>query len=249
MTALFPPRSTTAFFSIPFLGQCFLLVFLTFNPLLFLPFVLFLDRFLIPATISLLHPRLKLLLSVFIEAFIAASEFISVTVVVAAAFYYDVGSASFFLQRIHSYGGLCFASCCNDRVSFLFSRCCNVAGAVEKQISVTPLPLCRLSSSLFRCSQRNRCERADEPYRFAASLNQCVKATVYPDSIAVSEPSVPVSLHTPTHGTQNTPQSRPAACILDNEKSAPIYIFPAHITEAERFKRSRIAVSPSLDCG
>uniref|UniRef100_A0AAX7TYL7 Plexin-A2 n=1 Tax=Astatotilapia calliptera TaxID=8154 RepID=A0AAX7TYL7_ASTCA len=38
------------------------------------------------------------------------------------------------------------------------------------------------------CSQRNRCERADEPYRFAASLNQCVKATVYPDSIAVSEP-------------------------------------------------------------
>uniref|UniRef100_A0A8C2YXS9 Plexin-A2 n=1 Tax=Cyclopterus lumpus TaxID=8103 RepID=A0A8C2YXS9_CYCLU len=46
------------------------------------------------------------------------------------------------------------------------------------------------------CSQRNRCERADEPYRFAASLNQCVKATVYPDSIAVSEPSVPVS-HVP----------------------------------------------------
>ncbi|XP_047440578.1 plexin-A2 [Mugil cephalus] len=40
------------------------------------------------------------------------------------------------------------------------------------------------------CSQRNRCERADEPYRFAASLSQCVKATVYPDSIAVSEPSV-----------------------------------------------------------
>uniref|UniRef100_A0A8C6T6R5 Plexin A2 n=1 Tax=Neogobius melanostomus TaxID=47308 RepID=A0A8C6T6R5_9GOBI len=30
------------------------------------------------------------------------------------------------------------------------------------------------------CSQRNRCERADEPYRFAASLNQCVKATIYP---------------------------------------------------------------------
>uniref|UniRef100_A0AAQ4QCH3 Plexin-A2 n=1 Tax=Gasterosteus aculeatus aculeatus TaxID=481459 RepID=A0AAQ4QCH3_GASAC len=46
------------------------------------------------------------------------------------------------------------------------------------------------------CSQRNRCERADEANRFAASLNQCVKATVYPDSIAVSEPSVPVS-HVP----------------------------------------------------
>uniref|UniRef100_A0A8C5H4A1 Sema domain-containing protein n=1 Tax=Gouania willdenowi TaxID=441366 RepID=A0A8C5H4A1_GOUWI len=40
------------------------------------------------------------------------------------------------------------------------------------------------------CSQRDRCERADEPYRFAASLHQCVTATVFPDSIAVSEPSV-----------------------------------------------------------
>ncbi|KAF0035882.1 hypothetical protein F2P81_011194 [Scophthalmus maximus] len=45
------------------------------------------------------------------------------------------------------------------------------------------------SHRLDACSQRNRCERADEPYRFAAALNQCVKATVYPDSIAVSEPS------------------------------------------------------------
>uniref|UniRef100_A0A8C5B5W2 Plexin A2 n=1 Tax=Gadus morhua TaxID=8049 RepID=A0A8C5B5W2_GADMO len=42
------------------------------------------------------------------------------------------------------------------------------------------------------CSQRSRCERADEPYRFAAALSQCVRATVYPDSIAVSEPSVPL---------------------------------------------------------
>uniref|UniRef100_A0A8C1KZG7 Plexin-A2 n=1 Tax=Cyprinus carpio TaxID=7962 RepID=A0A8C1KZG7_CYPCA len=42
------------------------------------------------------------------------------------------------------------------------------------------------------CSQRDHCERANEPYRFAATLNQCVKATVYPDSIAVSEPSVPL---------------------------------------------------------
>ncbi|CAL8366964.1 unnamed protein product [Lota lota] len=42
------------------------------------------------------------------------------------------------------------------------------------------------------CSQRSRCERADEPFRFAAALGQCVKATVYPDSIAVSEPSVPL---------------------------------------------------------
>uniref|UniRef100_A0AAR2LHX6 Plexin-A2 n=1 Tax=Pygocentrus nattereri TaxID=42514 RepID=A0AAR2LHX6_PYGNA len=42
------------------------------------------------------------------------------------------------------------------------------------------------------CSQRDRCERANEPYRFAATLNQCIKATVYPDSIAVSEPGVPM---------------------------------------------------------
>uniref|UniRef100_A0A674E033 Plexin-A2 n=1 Tax=Salmo trutta TaxID=8032 RepID=A0A674E033_SALTR len=42
------------------------------------------------------------------------------------------------------------------------------------------------------CSQKDRCERADEPYRFTAALSQCVKATVYPDSIAVSEPSVPL---------------------------------------------------------
>ncbi|XP_051515288.1 plexin-A2-like [Myxocyprinus asiaticus] len=42
------------------------------------------------------------------------------------------------------------------------------------------------------CSQRDRCEKANEPYRFAATLMQCVKATVYPDSIAVSEPSVPL---------------------------------------------------------
>uniref|UniRef100_A0A8C1KZG3 Plexin-A2 n=1 Tax=Cyprinus carpio TaxID=7962 RepID=A0A8C1KZG3_CYPCA len=42
------------------------------------------------------------------------------------------------------------------------------------------------------CSQRDHCERANEPYRFAATLNQCVKATVYPDSIAVSEPMTDV---------------------------------------------------------
>uniref|UniRef100_A0AAY4DSD9 Plexin-A2 n=1 Tax=Denticeps clupeoides TaxID=299321 RepID=A0AAY4DSD9_9TELE len=38
------------------------------------------------------------------------------------------------------------------------------------------------------CSQKDRCERASEPYRFAASIGQCVRAAVYPDSIAVSEP-------------------------------------------------------------
>lgn len=57
-----------------------------------------------------------------------------------------------------------------------------------------------LSHFLSSCSQRSRCERADEPYRFAASLNQCVKVSVYPDSIAVSEPSVPVSIFSSTQG-------------------------------------------------
>uniref|UniRef100_A0AAY4DT91 Plexin-A2 n=1 Tax=Denticeps clupeoides TaxID=299321 RepID=A0AAY4DT91_9TELE len=42
------------------------------------------------------------------------------------------------------------------------------------------------------CSQKDRCERASEPYRFAASIGQCVRAAVYPDSIAVSEPGVPL---------------------------------------------------------
>uniref|UniRef100_A0A8C9U4E1 Plexin-A2 n=1 Tax=Scleropages formosus TaxID=113540 RepID=A0A8C9U4E1_SCLFO len=40
------------------------------------------------------------------------------------------------------------------------------------------------------CSRKDRCERADEPFRFAAALSQCVKVTVYPASIAVSEPSL-----------------------------------------------------------
>ncbi|KAL4622490.1 plexin-A2-like [Arapaima gigas] len=44
------------------------------------------------------------------------------------------------------------------------------------------------------CSRKDRCERADELHRFAATISQCVKMTVHPDSIAVSEPSMPVSL-------------------------------------------------------
>uniref|UniRef100_A0A674BB30 Plexin-A2 n=1 Tax=Salmo trutta TaxID=8032 RepID=A0A674BB30_SALTR len=58
-------------------------------------------------------------------------------------------------------------------------------------LSTPPLP--HSSVRVSRCSQKDRCERADEPYRFAAALAQCVKATVYPDSIAVSDPSMPVS--------------------------------------------------------
>ncbi|KAL4623785.1 plexin-A2-like [Arapaima gigas] len=44
------------------------------------------------------------------------------------------------------------------------------------------------------CSRKDSCERADEPFRFAASLSQCVKVSVHPASIAVSEPSVPLLL-------------------------------------------------------
>uniref|UniRef100_A0A674BCL8 Plexin-A2 n=1 Tax=Salmo trutta TaxID=8032 RepID=A0A674BCL8_SALTR len=57
-------------------------------------------------------------------------------------------------------------------------------------LSTPPLP--HSSVRVSRCSQKDRCERADEPYRFAAALAQCVKATVYPDSIAVSDPSMPL---------------------------------------------------------
>jgi len=97
-------------------------------------------------------------------------------------------------------------------------------------------------SSLFRCSQRNRCERADEPYRFAASLNQCVKATVYPDSIAVSEPSLPVSsdkhTHTHTHMYLHSTQNIVVIaipCKLDNEKNSSDHHF-THVKEAELSK-------------
>ncbi|KAJ6657943.1 hypothetical protein lerEdw1_001733, partial [Lerista edwardsae] len=45
-----------------------------------------------------------------------------------------------------------------------------------------------------RCSRKDKCERADEPYRFAASINQCMSIIVQPNSIPVSEHSLPLSL-------------------------------------------------------
>uniref|UniRef100_A0A663F8P5 Plexin A2 n=1 Tax=Aquila chrysaetos chrysaetos TaxID=223781 RepID=A0A663F8P5_AQUCH len=42
------------------------------------------------------------------------------------------------------------------------------------------------------CSPRDSCERADEPYRFAGSISQCMSVTVQPSSISVSEHSLPV---------------------------------------------------------
>lgn len=101
----------------------------------------------------------------------------------------------FFLVTFYSWNKLFFLYFLSYPTRIFFSVLYNITDGIEKQISVTSFYLGPFSS-LFRCSQRNRCERADEPYRFAASLNQCVKATVYPDSIAVSEPSIHVSLHT-----------------------------------------------------
>ncbi|XP_043572172.1 plexin-A2 [Chiloscyllium plagiosum] len=44
------------------------------------------------------------------------------------------------------------------------------------------------------CSRRDKCERAMEPYRFAASIDQCVKLSIQPNSISASEHSVPLIL-------------------------------------------------------
>uniref|UniRef100_A0A9J8AJI2 Plexin A2 n=1 Tax=Cyprinus carpio carpio TaxID=630221 RepID=A0A9J8AJI2_CYPCA len=79
----------------------------------------------------------------------------------------------------------------------------------ERQVTRVPIESCEqygtcgecLSSGDPHCGwcvlhNMDRCERANEPYRFAATLNQCVKATVYPDSIAVSEPKLRFMLTT-----------------------------------------------------
>nr|XP_014347985.1 PREDICTED: plexin-A2 isoform X2 [Latimeria chalumnae] len=44
------------------------------------------------------------------------------------------------------------------------------------------------------CSRRDKCERADEPYRFAANIDECVSISMQPSSISVSEHSVPLTL-------------------------------------------------------
>ncbi|XP_059805912.1 plexin-A2-like isoform X2 [Hypanus sabinus] len=44
------------------------------------------------------------------------------------------------------------------------------------------------------CTRQDKCERALEPHRFATSVGQCVKLSIYPSSISVSEHSVPLSL-------------------------------------------------------
>ncbi|KAJ8258682.1 hypothetical protein COCON_G00176940 [Conger conger] len=43
-----------------------------------------------------------------------------------------------------------------------------------------------------RCSRREFCTRAEEPFRFSVSVEQCVRISVFPDSVAVSQPSLPL---------------------------------------------------------
>ncbi|XP_014804051.1 PREDICTED: plexin-A2 [Calidris pugnax] len=55
-------------------------------------------------------------------------------------------------------------------------------------------PHCGWCTLHHMCSPRDRCERADEPYRFAGSIRQCMSITVQPSSISVSQHSLPLSL-------------------------------------------------------
>ncbi|NWY36597.1 PLXA2 protein, partial [Sylvia atricapilla] len=55
-------------------------------------------------------------------------------------------------------------------------------------------PHCGWCSLHHMCSPRDRCERAEEPFRFAGSITQCLSVAVQPSSISVSEHSLPLSL-------------------------------------------------------
>uniref|UniRef100_A0AAY4E6K7 Plexin-A2 n=1 Tax=Denticeps clupeoides TaxID=299321 RepID=A0AAY4E6K7_9TELE len=44
------------------------------------------------------------------------------------------------------------------------------------------------------CMRRDRCERSQEPFRFANAIKSCVRVTAYPGSIAMSEHSIPLLL-------------------------------------------------------
>ncbi|NWW45269.1 PLXA2 protein, partial [Pedionomus torquatus] len=55
-------------------------------------------------------------------------------------------------------------------------------------------PHCGWCTLHHMCSPRDSCERADEPYRFASSISQCMSITVQPSSISVSQHSLPLSL-------------------------------------------------------
>lgn len=71
-----------------------------------------------------------------------------------------------------------------------------LSAVVSAQSHVGPrgiLLLIVVVSSSSRCSRKDRCERADEPQRFASDLRQCVQLTVQPKNISVTMSEVPVS--------------------------------------------------------
>uniref|UniRef100_A0A6Q2YJS9 Plexin-A2 n=1 Tax=Esox lucius TaxID=8010 RepID=A0A6Q2YJS9_ESOLU len=55
-------------------------------------------------------------------------------------------------------------------------------------------PHCGWCVLINMCARRGRCERAEEPFRFATNNERCVKVISHPDSIAVSAHSVPLLL-------------------------------------------------------
>lgn len=44
-----------------------------------------------------------------------------------------------------------------------------------------------------RCTRKEKCERSLEPRRFASDIRQCVRLSVHPNNISVSQFSVTVS--------------------------------------------------------
>ncbi|XP_029550197.1 plexin-A2 [Salmo trutta] len=55
-------------------------------------------------------------------------------------------------------------------------------------------PHCGWCVLLNVCARRDRCQRAEEPFRFATDIERCVKIIAHPDSIAVSAHGVPLLL-------------------------------------------------------
>uniref|UniRef100_A0A663MFF7 Plexin A2 n=1 Tax=Athene cunicularia TaxID=194338 RepID=A0A663MFF7_ATHCN len=53
-------------------------------------------------------------------------------------------------------------------------------------------PHCGWCTLHHMCSPRDSCERAEEPHRFAGSIGQCMRVSVQPSSLSVSEHSLPV---------------------------------------------------------
>uniref|UniRef100_A0A8C2EBC7 Plexin A1a n=1 Tax=Cyprinus carpio TaxID=7962 RepID=A0A8C2EBC7_CYPCA len=81
----------------------------------------------------------------------------------------------------------------------------------DKEVSRVPVESCEQYSSCSEClasgdphcgwcvlhsvcSRKDRCERADEPQRFASRLEQCVRLTVQPNNISVTMSEVQASL-------------------------------------------------------